>query len=218
MESLRHPNIVMFLGACTKSPGNLVIVLEYCKNNSLWALLQNHNIPLPWEKRVSIAIDIAKGMQYLHGFSTPVLHRDLKSLNILLDANLTPKIADFGWTRILAEKMTLKVGTFQWMAPEVIKTKSYTEKADIYSYGIILWEIASREAPYKTLNGYQVSVEVVERKLRPVVQSDWPRPFTSLMERCWADDHTTRPNFKEILAELRSIRQQMRRSLIEGGN
>ena len=218
MESLRHPNIVMFLGACTKSPGNLVIVLEYCKNNCLWVLLQNHNIPLPWEKRVSIAIDIAKGMQYLHGFSTPVLHRDLKSLNILLDANLTPKIADFGWTRILAEKMTLKVGTFQWMAPEVIKTKSYTEKADIYSYGIILWEIASREAPYKTLNGYQVSVDVVEKKLRPTVLPEWPRPFTSLMERCWADDPTTRPNFKEILAELRSIRQQMRRSTSEAGN
>ena len=110
-----------------------------------------------------------------------MLHRDLKSLNILLDENLTPKIADFGWTRLLADKMTLKVGTFQWMAPEVIKTKSYTEKADIYSFGIILWEIASREAPYKTLNGYQVSIDVVENKLRPPVSADWPKPFTKLM-------------------------------------
>ena len=213
MESLRHPNIVMFLGACTRSPGNLAIVLEYCKNNCLWALLQDLRIPLPWENRLTIAIDIAKGMQYLHGFSTPVLHRDLKSLNILLDANLIPKIADFGWTRLLADKMTLKVGTFQWMAPEVIKTKSYTEKADVYSYGIILWEIASREAPYKTLNGYQVSIDVVENNLRPTVSSEWPKPFTKMMERCWADDPSTRPTFKEILAELRSIRQQMKRSV-----
>lgn len=154
-------------------------------------------------------------MQYLHGFSTPVLHRDLKSLNVLLDVNLTPKIADFGWTRIMAEKMTLKVGTFQWMAPEVIKTKSYTEKADIYSFGIILWELASREPPYKQLSGIQVSIEVVEKKLRPPVSPDWPKPFSNLMERCWGEDPSSRPTFKEILGELRSIRQQMRRPLIE---
>ena len=150
MESLRHPNIVMFMGACTKSPGNLAIVLEFCKNNCLWALLQDLRIPLSWEKRYELAIGVAKGMQYLHSFSVPVLHRDLKSLNVLLDEYYTPKIADFGWTRLLAEKMTLKVGTFQWMAPEVIVSKHYTEKADVYSFGIILWEIASREPPFKS--------------------------------------------------------------------
>ncbi len=150
MESLRHPNIVMFMGACTKSPGNLAIVLEFCKNNCLWALLQDLRIPLSWEKRLELAIGVAKGMMYLHSFAVPVLHRDLKSLNVLLDEYYTPKIADFGWTRLLAEKMTLKVGTFQWMAPEVILTKTYTEKADVYSFGIILWEIASREPPYKS--------------------------------------------------------------------
>jgi serine/threonine protein kinase len=151
MESLRHPNIVMFMGACTKSPGNLAIVLEFCKNNCLWALLQDLRIPLSWEKRLELAIGVAKGMQYLHSFNVPVLHRDLKSLNVLLDEYYTPKIADFGWTRLLADKMTLKVGTFQWMAPEVILTKTYTEKADIYSFGIILWEIASREPPFKSI-------------------------------------------------------------------
>ena len=125
-------------------------MLEFCKNNCLWALLQDLRIPLSWEKRYELAIGVAKGMQYLHSFSVPVLHRDLKSLNVLLDEYYTPKIADFGWTRLLAEKMTLKVGTFQWMAPEVIVSKHYTEKADVYSFGIILWEIASREPPFKS--------------------------------------------------------------------
>lgn len=77
MESLRHPNIVMFMGACTKLP-NLAIVLEYCSRKSLWNLLQNHDIKLNWEDRRRLALEMAKGMNYLHAFPTPVLHRDLK--------------------------------------------------------------------------------------------------------------------------------------------
>lgn len=140
----------MYLGSCTRNPYNLAIVLEYCSNNCLWVLLQDHRITLKWDKRLKIAIGIVRGINYLHSFSVPILHRDLKSLNVLLDQFLVPKIADFGWTRLLAEKMTAKVGTFQWMAPEVITGSTYTEKADVYSFGIILWEIVSRESPYKS--------------------------------------------------------------------
>lgn len=155
MESLRHPNIVMFMGACTKLP-NLAIVLEYCSRKSLWNLLQNHEIKLTWEDRRRLALEIAKGMNYLHSFPTPVLHRDLKrypvlsSLNILIDDGYRPKIADFGWTRLKADIMTGKIGTYQWMAPEVIKSQKYTEMADVFSFGVILWEIAAREPPYKS--------------------------------------------------------------------
>jgi serine/threonine protein kinase len=78
MESLRHPNIVMFMGACTKLP-NLAIVLEYCSRKSLWSLLQNREINLTWEDKRRLGLEIARGMNYLHTFTTPVLHRDLKS-------------------------------------------------------------------------------------------------------------------------------------------
>lgn len=138
MEAVRHPNIVMFLGACTKPP-NYSIVMEYCQKGSLWSLLQNTTIPLPWEERKRIAIEIARAVLYLHLCNPPILHRDLKSLNILLDENLHVKIADFGWTKTLDKYMTSKIGTYQWMAPEVIGSPNYSEKADVFSYSIILW-------------------------------------------------------------------------------
>ena len=148
MEVLRHPNIVLFLGACIKPP-NLGLVLEYCNKGSLWSVLQNHEINLNWEDRKKIALDTAKGVFYLHSFNPPILHRDLKSLNLLLDDSFRTKLIDFGWTRKLDIKMTGKIGTYQWMAPEVISNQNYTEKADVFSFGIILWEIASREPPYR---------------------------------------------------------------------
>lgn len=105
MESLRHPNIVTFLGVCTKFP-NLAIILEYCANKSLWSLLQNKKIPLSWEIRKRLALDIAKGMNYLHSFEIPIIHRDLKSLNVLIDESYRAKLADFGWTRLMGKRMT----------------------------------------------------------------------------------------------------------------
>lgn len=150
MESLRHPNVVLFYGACVKYP-NLGIVMEYCENKSLDILLANKSIDLPWDERKRIALEIATGMNYLHCFKPkPIIHRDLKSLNILIDECLRAKIGDFGWTRLKAEKMTKMIGSHQWMAPEVITGEQYSEKADIFSYGIILWEIAAREKPYKS--------------------------------------------------------------------
>lgn len=99
------------MGACTKFP-NLAIVLEYCPNKSLWSLLQNKNFNLKWIDRVKLALEISRGMNYLHCFQPPIIHRDLKSLNILIDEAFRAKIADFGWTRIKGDEMTDRIGTF----------------------------------------------------------------------------------------------------------
>ena len=156
MEVIRHPNIVMFLGACTQTP-HLCIVLEYCSRGSLWSLLHDNHIKMSWEYRKKFALDIAKGVYYLHTNKQPILHRDLKSLNVLLDHALNCKLADFGWTRVIDKVMTSKIGTYQWMAPEVIRGYKYSEKADVFSFGIILWELATRKPPYYGIEGHLVS-------------------------------------------------------------
>lgn len=205
METLRHNNIVLFLGACTKYP-HLAIVLEYCSNKSLWLVLQTPKVHLNWDDRKRIALEIARGMNYLHSFKTPIIHRDLKSLNVMMDEYLRAKIGDFGWTRLKAEEMTGKIGTFQWMAPEVIQSKGYSEKADVFSFGIILWEIASREPPYRDISGTQVSIGVVERDLRPEIPKDTPEQFARLMKKCWERVPALRPTFKEIIHDLERMK------------
>lgn len=201
MASLRHPNIVMFLGACTKPP-NLCIVLEFCSRGSLWEVLRDQNTPMPWFLRCKIALDTARGMNYLHQFPVPILHRDLKSLNLLLDDCLNTKIADFGWTRFKAEIMTNKIGTYQWMAPEVISGEQYSEQADVFSFGIVLWELATRKPPYKEKSGQQVAQEVVKTGLRPPLPKKCPEQFLSLMQRCWDQRPEQRPTFARIIEEL----------------
>lgn len=142
--------------AVTTNP-HYSLILEYCHKGSLWSYLQNKDHTISWEERRRFAIEIAQGVHYLHSCTPPILHRDLKSLNIFLDGNLKIKIGDFGWTKTLEEYMTNKIGTYQWMAPEVIGSKPYSEKADVFSYSIILWEISSREPPYRNIQGTKVS-------------------------------------------------------------
>lgn len=115
----------MFLGACTKAP-NFAIVLEYCSKGTLWSTIQNTDYDLPWETRKRYALDTARSINYLHTCNPPIIHRDLKSLNLLMDESCRVKLADFGWTKGLDNYMTGKIGTYQWMAPEVIGGQKYS--------------------------------------------------------------------------------------------
>eukprot|EP00826_Nyctotherus_ovalis_P037218 TRINITY_DN3382_c0_g2_i1.p1 TRINITY_DN3382_c0_g2~~TRINITY_DN3382_c0_g2_i1.p1 ORF type:complete len:803 (-),score=226.48 TRINITY_DN3382_c0_g2_i1:643-3051(-) len=207
MELVRHPNIVLFMGACTKPP-KISIVLEYCEMGSLWTLLHFTKTELPWKLRKQIALDIARSVNYLHCFPTPLLHRDLKSLNVLLDNNLTAKLADFGWARMKETVMTGRIGTYQWMAPEVIASSHYTEKADVFSFGIIMWEMAARKPPYYGIDVSEVAHRVVKQNYRPPIKDgDAPYSWISLMKRCWQKDYTKRPSFAQIIHELEGIKE-----------
>uniref|UniRef100_A0A0D9VGK3 non-specific serine/threonine protein kinase n=1 Tax=Leersia perrieri TaxID=77586 RepID=A0A0D9VGK3_9ORYZ len=159
MKSLRHPNIVLFMGAVTQPP-NLSIVTEYLSRGSLYRILHKHGASenLDEKRRLSMAFDVAKGMNYLHKRNPPIVHRDLKSPNLLVDKKYTVKVCDFGLSRLKANTFLSSrtaAGTPEWMAPEVIRDEPSNEKSDVYSFGVILWELMTLQQPWSALNPAQ---------------------------------------------------------------
>ena len=168
------------------------------------------NIPFPpsgtWPfalvKRV--ACGGCRGMIYLHSGNPPVLHRDLKSANLLLDDSYAAKIADFGLSRIKATErsMTGNCGTVQWMSPECLASSDYAEPADVYSFGIILWELLSRECPFDGQTPIQCALGVLNNDARPPIPDWCPPALASLIRRCVTRQPSERPTFEQILEEL----------------
>nr|VDD47175.1 unnamed protein product [Brassica oleracea] len=210
MRRLRHPNVLLFMGAVT-SPPRLCIVSEFLPRGSLFRLLQRNTSKLDWRRRINMAMDIARGMNYLHSCSPPIIHRDLKSSNLLVDKNWTVKVADFGLSRIKHETyLTSKSGkgTPQWMAPEVLRNESADEKSDIYSFGVVLWELATEKIPWETLNSMQVIGAVGFMNQRLEIPKDIDPLWIALMESCWHSDTKLRPTFRELMEKLRELQKK----------
>lgn len=175
---------------------------------SLDKMLQDSKVTLTWPQVRNMALSIATGMAVLHHHQPPIIHRDLKSLNILVDDSGNVKVSDFGLGRTLGGNSTLSaaVGTFLWMAPEVMNEEAdYGLPADVYSFGIIMWEFACRQFPYEGLDQPKVIAGVVSGNLRPSIPVTVPDAWTSLMQRCWSGDPSQRPTFDVILKELKSM-------------
>ncbi|KAL0675782.1 hypothetical protein Bca4012_003763 [Brassica carinata] len=216
MKRLRHPNVLLFMGAVT-SPQRLCIVSELLPRASLFQLLQRKTSKLDCRRRINMALDIARGMNYLHCCSPPIIHRDLKSSNLLVDRNLTVKIADFGLSRVKHETyLTTRSGkgTPQWMAPEVLQNESADEKytlsvlSDIYSFGVVLWELATEKIPWESLNSMQVIGAVGFMNQRLEIPKDIDPLWISLMESCWHSDAKLRPTFQELTEMLRDLQRK----------
>jgi len=161
----------------------------------------------PWKLVKNVASGAAQGMAYLHSGDPPVLHRDLKSANLLLTESYTAKVCDFGLSRLKSQErsMTGNCGTVQWMAPEVLANMKYNEKADIYSFGIICWELLSRECPYDGMSAIQCALAVLNRDKRPDIPKWCPPPFQALIRSCIKKDPNERPTFEQIILALEAM-------------
>jgi len=205
MITLRNPNIVLFMGACINHP-NIFIVTEYMANGSVRQLLDNSELILEQEHIRKFSIDATKGMSYLH--SRKILHRDLKTHNLLVDMYWNVKVADFGLSRSIGETdatMT-SCGTPSWAAPEVLRRDHYTHKADVYSFAICLWEMVTRKRPYGTLKPYQVVISVAAEGLRPDLENDLIPPyFAAMIKQSWNDNPEERPDFTQIRDDLEAL-------------
>lgn len=200
LRKLNHPNIVKFKGVCTQAPC-FCIVMEYCPYGALYNLLKGGE-EIPPHRLVSWAKQIASGMQYLH--SNKIIHRDLKSPNVLIGQNEVVKISDFGTSREwneISTKMSF-AGTVAWMAPEIIRNEPCSEKVDIWSYGVVLWELLTCEVPYKNVDSSAIIWGVGSNSLHLPIPSSCPEGFRLLVKQCWSAKPRNRPSFKHILIHL----------------
>ncbi|XP_076931011.1 serine/threonine-protein kinase EDR1-like isoform X1 [Bidens hawaiensis] len=200
LSRLRHPNVILFLGACTKPP-RLSMVTEYMEMGSLYYLihLSGQKKKLSWRRRLKMLRDICRGLMCIHRMK--IAHRDIKSANCLVNKHWTVKICDFGLSRMMAAspmKETSSAGTPEWMAPELIRNEPFTEKCDIFSLGVIMWELCTLNRPWEGLPPERVVYSVANEGSRLDIPEG---PIGRLIADCWAEPQD-RPSCEEILTRL----------------
>ncbi|XP_022624186.1 mitogen-activated protein kinase kinase kinase 7 isoform X1 [Seriola dumerili] len=201
LSRVNHPNIVKLYGSCN-SP--VCLVMEYAEGGSLYNVLHGAE-PLPYytaSHAMSWCLQCSQGVAYLHGMKPKALiHRDLKPPNLLLVAGGTVlKICDFGTACDIQTHMTNNKGSAAWMAPEVFEGSNYSEKCDVFSWGIILWEVITRRKPFDEIGGPAFRIMwAVHNGTRPPLIKNLPKPIESLMTRCWSKDPSQRPSMEEIV-------------------
>jgi len=212
---VRHPNVIQFLGTSTmvkeQRQVQYCIITKFMARGSLYALVHDNfylvdNTP---GLRYRMIMDICKGMAYLHGIKPqPIIHRDLNCKNLLLDENLSVVVADLGLSRFKAETgaMSDAVGCLPWVAPEVFKADHYTEKADIYSFAMALFELFTAKEPHEDgpneSNVLKFAQNCAYHEYRPQLPDNCAPAWRRLISKCWNKDPVSRPSFLEILRDI----------------
>jgi len=224
-SKLNHPNITRFFGFCWTKPSPYIVV-EYVNGGSLSSHLKKKDLSLV--QRFKLAMDTVRGIRYLHEYDPPILHRDIKPDNVLVEQEwdqesgqwlLRGKVTDFGTSRHAIinrleeekQKLTAKVGTPPYQAPEVIRgDQNYTRSADIYSLGITFNEIYTQEAPYSDRldlfkSPFRFFKAVVEEGIRPTIPDEMPKNYAALIKKCWSRRSDKRPDIGKVEQQLKPI-------------
>ena len=229
MTKLNHVNIVKFYGIVLQP--KLSMVMELVDGIDLWVFMhpetdRNNLISInqedfSWELRYQIANDIANGLHFLQTRNPPIIHRDLRSPNIFLRKDNTAVIGDFGLAREVYSTIGGILASWQWIAPECLDSNSseYDIRSDIYSFGVVLWELAAISMPFgefasdpvyfnpsrQTYKLVEIKRAIIEDNLRPTIPDDTPENFASLIKKCWDKDPCKRPTTLEIIEELKKM-------------
>eukprot|EP01103_Thecamoeba_quadrilineata_P002608 TRINITY_DN12532_c0_g1_i1.p1 TRINITY_DN12532_c0_g1~~TRINITY_DN12532_c0_g1_i1.p1 ORF type:complete len:1455 (-),score=289.90 TRINITY_DN12532_c0_g1_i1:82-4404(-) len=208
---LRHPNLVLFMGACTDPP-NVCLVSEFLTRGTLYDIIHNQNILLDWNMVKDMAQDTVRGMEFLHSSNPPLLHLNIKSLNLLVDQSWNVKVSDFGLSSIDEQLLSTgdsHLGSLLWTSPEILRRGKPSTKSDVYSFAIILWELLTWRDPYEGDNPLHIALAVVSG-FRPAVPGDWPPQLQKLVEACWHQDLDLRPSFHDLTSILAPLEYILR--------
>lgn len=202
------PELLKLYGVFVDSQWRVGLVTKYMEGGTLLKLLSKRKgEPLPLRDQLRIALDVATAMQFLH--SQEIIHRDLKSPNILLDKDGHAVVCDFGVSRMKEETgdMTKEVGTYRWMAPEAFGTTRWpvTTRSDVYSFAIVLWEIVTTSVPFQAMTTMQAAIAISLKGLRPSIPDHCHPQLRKLMEQCWVGNPEHRPDFSDIIMVLKRI-------------
>jgi serine/threonine protein kinase len=211
LKELKHPNIVQFYGCCIEP--KCCIIIELMSNGSLYDLIHKDKTKeLTFNLIIQIAIDIVNGLVYLHD-KMQIIHRDMKSMNVLLGYNNKAKITDFGLSKSNNQMSTMfggAKGTYEYMAPELaVNNPAYTYSCDIYSLSIILWELVTREIPYKDINNKFLIPTHVKAGNRETIPNNCNQAFASIIQQCWDGNPDNRPIASQLLQQLVIIKNEI---------
>ncbi|KAI4983444.1 hypothetical protein ZWY2020_023936 [Hordeum vulgare] len=231
LTHVHHLNLVRLIGYCTDS--SLFLVYEFVENGNLSQHLRGTGYePLSWPERVRIALDSARGLEYIHEHTVPVyIHRDIKSANILIDRNTRAKVADFGLTKLTevggASLQTRVVGTFGYMPPEYVRYGDVSRKVDVYAFGVVLYElISAKDAIVRSTDGsasgsrglvylFEEALtgldpkEGLQKLIDPKLGDDYPVDailmMTHLANACTEEDPKLRPTMRSVVVALMTL-------------